>query len=226
MKNVSKILWGVVLIVIGLIYAINALDIMDINIFFKGWWTLFIIVPSLIGLFDEKDRQGSLIGLFIGVILLLAVRDVISFELVLKLIIPFVLVVIGLSIIWSEISGSKVKEKVEASKKHDLDEVAAVLNEEIRLIDGDFKGATIDAIFGHGVLDIRKAKLEEGAAIKANAIFGSVDIIVPQDTEVKIKATKIFGGVERTTFASDSKKKKSNVIYIEAYALFGGINIK
>ena len=46
MKKAGNILWGIVLIVIGVIFALNALDITSIDIFFDGWWTLFIIIPS------------------------------------------------------------------------------------------------------------------------------------------------------------------------------------
>ena len=51
MNNFSKILWGIVFITLGIVIALNALDITDINLFFYGWWTLFIIITCLIGLF-------------------------------------------------------------------------------------------------------------------------------------------------------------------------------
>ena len=54
MKKIGNILWGVVLIIIGLIIGGNALGITHINIFFNGWWTLFIIIPCFIGLFREN----------------------------------------------------------------------------------------------------------------------------------------------------------------------------
>ena len=53
MKKVGNILWGIVLIIIGLIIGGNALGIVNINIFFDGWWTLFIIIPCFIGLFKD-----------------------------------------------------------------------------------------------------------------------------------------------------------------------------
>ena len=102
MKKVSNILWGIVLIVIGVISGLNALEITDINIFFKGWWTLFIIVPCFIGIFNDESKTGNLIGLVIGVVLLLGSRDIISFEIIGKLIVPIVLIGIGLSIIFKD----------------------------------------------------------------------------------------------------------------------------
>ena len=85
MNRVSNYLWGLVLIVLGVIFGLNALDITDIDIFFDGWWTLFIIVPTFIGLFKEKDKTGNLIGLEIGICLHLGCQDYISFDLILKL---------------------------------------------------------------------------------------------------------------------------------------------
>ena len=51
MKKVTGILWGIVLVTVGVILAVNALGIASIDIFFDGWWTLFIIVPCAVGLF-------------------------------------------------------------------------------------------------------------------------------------------------------------------------------
>ena len=66
MKSFGNVLWGIVLIVVGLIIGGNALGITNINIFFDGWWTLFIIVPCFIGLFKEREKTGNIIGLLIG----------------------------------------------------------------------------------------------------------------------------------------------------------------
>ena len=59
MKKFGNVLWGIVLIIIGLIIGGNALGITDINIFFDGWWTMFIIIPCFIGLFKEEDKIGK-----------------------------------------------------------------------------------------------------------------------------------------------------------------------
>ena len=70
MKNIRNVLWGVILVVVGVIIACNSLGLTNINIFFKGWWTIFIIAPCFINLFKDNDKTGSLIGILIGVMLL------------------------------------------------------------------------------------------------------------------------------------------------------------
>ena len=63
MKKISSIIWGIVLIAAGALFALNALNITDIDIFFDGWWTLFIIVPCAVGLFTEYEKTGNIIGI-------------------------------------------------------------------------------------------------------------------------------------------------------------------
>ena len=95
MKKTSKILWGAVLIAIGVIFSLNAFGITDIKVFFDGWWTLFIIVPCFIGIFTDREKTGNIIGLLIGLFLLLCCQNVLSFGMLWKLAIPAVIVIIG-----------------------------------------------------------------------------------------------------------------------------------
>ena len=55
MNKVRRILWGVVLVDIGVLLVLNTLGIIKFDHFFSGFWTLFIIIPCFIGIFTEKD---------------------------------------------------------------------------------------------------------------------------------------------------------------------------
>ena len=88
MKNINRVLWGVVLVAVGVLFGLKAMNIIDFDIFFDGWWTLFIIIPSFISLITQRDKTGSIIGLVVGVVLFLASRDIISFAMLWKLLIP------------------------------------------------------------------------------------------------------------------------------------------
>lgn len=103
MNNLNKILRGIILIILGIILGLNSLNITNIDIFFNGWWTLFIIIPCFIRLFDNtKSKSRNIIGLIIGISLLLSSHNLISFEIIVKLILPFILVSIGLSLIFNK----------------------------------------------------------------------------------------------------------------------------
>lgn len=226
MKKAKNIIWGVILVAIGLIAGCNVLGIADINIFFDGWWTLFIIIPCLVGLITDNDKTDNLIGLIIGGGLLLICQDVLSFELVWKLLLPIILVIIGLSMIFKNTISSKVaKEIKKLNKENDKNNnYCAIFSGEKVNFDGQqFEGAEINAIFGGVKMDLRSANITSDVVISACAVFGGVDIFVPENVEVRVKSTSIFGGT------SDKTKHESGaspVVYVDATCIFGGVDVK
>ena len=82
MKNFKNILWGVILIIIGIILGGNSLGLFDIDIFFDGWWALFIIIPSFVGLITDDDKTGNAVWMVIGLLLLAGANDIINFDLI------------------------------------------------------------------------------------------------------------------------------------------------
>lgn len=224
MKNITKLLWGFVLIGLGLIIGLNSFGITNIDIFFDGWWTLFIIIPCLINLFNKKEEKtGNIIGLIIGVLLLLSCQDILSFDMIAKLIVPVILVIIGLSLIFKNTLQKNISDKIKIEKKNGLENITATFSGQRVNKEEEFKGANLDAVFGGVTLDLTNAKIEKDAVIEASAVFGGVVILVPKDVNVQVKSTSIFGGV---TNKIQNKKDNEKVIYIEATSLFGGVEIR
>ena len=116
MKKASCVIWGILLIAAGVIFALNALNIADIDIFFSGWWTLFIIVPCGVGLFTEREKTGNIIGIAIGVFLLLCCQDILSFSMLWKLLVPAIIVIIGLKMVLTGLFGNKANEIISKMK--------------------------------------------------------------------------------------------------------------
>ena len=223
MDKINRILWGLVFIVLGVIIALNVFNIIDFNIFFRGWWTLFIIVPCFIGLFDNtnESKVGNIVGLVIGVLLLLMCNNLIRFDIIIKLFIPAIFVIIGLYLILGSSINSKVKKKINSTNKDNLESIVATFSEKSEK-PNKFNGAKVDAIFGSVYLDLSESSIKNESVIVATGIFGSVNIKVPEDVQVIIKSTPIFGGVSNKSKGKNEKK----IIYIEAYAVFGSVDIK
>ncbi len=227
MKKFKNVLWGVVLVLLGIIIGGNALGITNIDIFFDGWWTLFIIVPCAIGLFNDNEKTGNVIGLIIGIALLLACQDIINFEVVGKLWLPVILICIGLSIIFKDTIGGKVNKEIKKlnENKTNQNEYCATFSGQDVKFDGEqFTGADLTAVFGGVKCDLRKAIIESDTVINTSSIFGGIDIYVPENVKVKVKSSSIFGGV------SDEKRHCENAeahtVYINATCLFGGVEVK
>lgn len=227
MKKVESILWGIVFIALGLIIAGNVLGITNINIFFYGWWTLFIIIPCFIGLFKDNRKTGNIIGIIIGIALLLACQGILRFDLVWKLLFPGILIIIGISFIFKDTIGGKISQDIKELNKNrrDTNEYCATFSEQnVKFDEETFIGADLTAVFGGVKCDLRKAIIEENQVINATSIFGGIEIFVPEDVKVKIKSTPIFGGVSDKT--SHSKEEQAHIIYINATCIFGGVEIR
>ena len=221
----EKKLWGILFIALGLIIGLNALGIASINIFFEGWWTFLIIIPSLIGLVSKKqDKTDCIIGLVIGTSFFLSSRDIVSFEMILSLILPVILIIVGFEFLLSDNMKKEIKDKFKKQDNENLEDIFAIFGDQnINFKNNSFKGCNLDSIFGSLKLDLRGAKLENDTLIKACSIFGSIDIILDEDVNVVLKTTPIFGSIVNKVRNNNETKK---TIYIEGFTLFGGINIR
>ncbi len=226
MNNIKNILWGIILVIIGVIIGLNTMGITDIDIFFDGWWTLVIIVPCFIGLFTNKDKTGNIIGLLVGVILLLGMQNIIDFNLIWKLLLPSIIVIIGLSLIFKNTFNNKINneiKKLNNKNTKDNEYCATFSGQRIDFPNEEFKGATLNSVFGSITCDLRGAKIKEDVVINASSVFGGIDIIAPDDVNIKIKSNSIFGGVNNKKKNNEDKKY---TIYVNASCLFGGVDIK
>lgn len=215
MKKFQNSIIGILLIVVGTILGLNAFHITHINLFFEGWWTLFIIIPSLCGIFAERDKTGSFIGLFIGVYLLLSCQGIISFRFLWKLFLPLVLIILGIQILFknsfSRNNSSNETTNTFSNKKYNFDYQT-------------YTGGNYHVTFGGMTLDLQKANLESETVIDISALFAGVDLYLPEDVNLQIESSSFFGGVDR--HQRINKENNTKTVILKAHCVFGGVNIK
>ena len=173
-------------------------------------------MPCFIGLFNDSDKTGNVIGLVIGGALLLACQGLLNFEMVWKLVVPVALVIIGVSIIFKDSIHGKINSEISKINKSqkDIPSYCATFSEQNANFENEeFKGADLTAVFGGVKCDLRQAIINSDTVIKAESIFGGVEI----------KSTPIFGGV---TDKSVHNQESEHTIYINSTCIFGGVDIK
>ena len=144
MKKISNVLWGLLFIVIGIIWILNVTEIVNINLFFRGWWTLFIIVPSIFGIVEKPKDISGYIFLLIGLMLFALARDLISFVLISKLILPLLLIFIGISILFKNVFNGKISKKINEVDKDGMEIYSATFSDKmIKLNRYEFKNARL-----------------------------------------------------------------------------------
>lgn len=215
----KKILLAITLIVLGIIVGLNSLEITSINIFFDGWWTLIIIIPSLIGVIDDKDT-GSLVMLLVGILLLLNARGIFVLNVLWKLIIPIILVFMGINVLRNDVFSKSAKKIENVNKKAVYNASFSTKN---NVVKEDVEALSVEAIFGENTIDLRNIEIKEDIYIKALAMFGEVKIITPKDQSIKLNANKFFGSVQNNNKNIVDENKK--IININASAIFGEVDI-
>lgn len=237
MKKTKGIIWGVFIIALGILWGLKEANVIVLsNLYFDGWWTLFIIIPSVIGLITEKNKKGSLICLAVGLALLAnEYFDLWRFK---NYLLPLIIVIIGASVIVGNIFDKKTDyPQVDRQGAQDPDtygepvyipqgnqEYYASFSSQNYQFDKGFAGGKFCATFGAIVIDIRNADIVHNCVIDAKATFGGIDIYVPSDVRVVVKSNSFFGGVSDKT--NKNLPPDAKTIFINSSNLFGGTDVK
>ncbi len=224
----GKTIWGIVFLVFGVILGLNALNITSINIFFDGWWTLFIIIPSFVGVLKRENVGFNLILFLIGMYLLLACNDIIDFRgIVSKLLLPLIFVIFGLSLMFKKNKNhvTYVEEDDEDDDdeddedEEDLDKISVLFKEDNVKVK-NLNNLKLEATFGTLNIDASSVKVKEDITIKTSVVFGTLKIKVPKDVSVKLISNGIF-----KDDINNVKVKSKNTIFIKADTCFGSVII-
>lgn len=162
-------------------------------------------------------------GLGIGVLLLLAARDIIKYAMLWKIIVPIIIVVLGVKIIVKALSSKESESTATSGEKR---EMMAAFSEQSADYNGEEVAvAKVGAVFGGAKCNLRNAKIVDGCHVDVMSIFGGVDILVPENVTVKNNLFSLFGGIDdkrTTTNAGDN----NTTLYINGFCVFGGVDIK
>lgn len=132
---------------------------------------------------------------------------------------PVIIILIGLNIIFS-------------SRRHPRDRRSFTFEEGETRVEGS---GEYNAVFGRGVFDLTKLKVEKNTQINTSAVFGNAIVKISSQTPIKISASGAFGEVRLpngnsvsfgeniyTTKSFDSSKPYAS---IKANAVFGRLEV-
>jgi predicted membrane protein len=224
---------GIFLIILGVLFLLDEFDIFYFGDILRTYWPLLIVLYGISSLFDKtKSKVFGAIVLVFGVIIQLDKLNYLN-KGIMSYFFPSVLIIVGLNMIF-ESAKNKKKIKVDFDtsdfekntvKDNFISHTALFSGLELKVINDDFAGAKLNAIFGGIDIDLTNVKTAKNViVIEANAVFGGIEIIIPEDWNVKIEGTPLFGG-----YSMNNKRpfiEKSPTVVFKGVALFGGVEIK
>lgn len=217
--------FGVTIAALGGVLLLRNLEIIKFdswNVFWGTVWAVGLVLAGLMTIFSSRRaslRVWGLLLIAIGVSVGLGVYGVINIS-VWKIFWPVMLIAIGLMV--SVGSGGRKRSKKSAAADSGSEKIAIFYGEESR-VKGDYTGGSVTAIFGGVELDLRQAKIKDGAVIDVFTFCGGVNINMPDDVIVKNEVHGILGGSEDKTVSKSSAKK---TICLRGECVLGGLEVK
>jgi hypothetical protein len=168
---------------------------------------------------ERRISLGPTVLFVIGALLLVAQLDVAKIDAVVW---PVVAILAGLWLLVNRSGWGRSRDLTS-----DRPDVVAVLGgADTSARSQHFRHANVSAVFGGATLDMREARLDPGATVDALALFGGVDVIVPQGWRVDLGGLPIFGGYDDKTTAAGDLSPDAPVLRVAATAIFGGVDVK
>ena len=217
--------FGVTIAAFGGILLLKNLEIINFDSWHLFWgtvWAVGLVLAGLTTIISSRKmltRAWGLLLMATGVSIGLNAYGIIDVS-IWKLFWPVVLIAIGLMV--SVGSGGRKRSKKSVADDGSNEKVAIFYGEESR-VKGDYAGGSATAIFGGVDLDLRQAKIKDGAVIDIFTFCGGVSISLPDDVIVKNEVRGILGGSEDKTVSKSSAKK---TIYLRGECVLGGLEIK
>ena len=233
-SGLSGIVIGALIVAIGLVILLDNLGIVHVYDIWR-FWPLILIGFGVSRVLESRHPGGQVWGglmVLIGVAFLLDNLHILIFDFdVSQLIWPLAVIGFGVFMLLRAMDRRRILEGVPTAASTTTDGVLgswAIFSSVKRKVDSqDFKGCEATAVFGEVKIDLRKAGIAgDQAVIEVNALFGGVDIRVPENWRVEMKGAGIFGAFEdKTVPPRVDPGVKTPQLVITGTAVFGAAKV-
>jgi predicted membrane protein len=218
-----KALIGALIIVFAVVLLLRNMDLIPyINMW--RFWPIFLIVIGLSQILRPIEYRQTLSGsifIIIGGLFLLNNMNIIYFGF--RDLWPFILLLVGFAILRQAMVGSKSGEL-----DNDFINLTFILGGgDHKFNSKSLKGGKFSAIMGGGKIDLRDADItDDEIFFDIFAFWGGVELIVPQNWQVNMRALPILGGAENKTSPDPNGTSNVKRLTIRGTAIMGGMEVK
>ena len=217
------LMFGLLIILVGVVFTLDNLNIAHAEDYLR-YWPAGLIAIGLAKLWQDRREQGSSIG---GVIFTLVgtwlLFDTLGYVEANPIDFwPLLLVFIGTVIVWQGIRGRR--QRSGASTNDTVNAVAILSGVNRGSNSTSFKGGELTAFMGGCEIDLRHAEINGEAAIDVFAMWGGIEIRVPENWTVIGKVTPLMGGFEDHTRAPQAAS--AHRLIVRGMVIMGGVEIK
>jgi len=219
-----QLLVGLIVIAVGVLFTLDNLGITDAEQYLR-YWPAGLIAIGLLKLAQSRDGMGGAFGGFIfalsGTWLLLEQTEVVRLSF--WDLWPVLLVMFGGYLVWQGYSGRQLRAA--SGDSNSVVSGLAVLGGVARGNNSRaFRGGNLTAVMGGCELDLRQAAIHGEAALDVFAMWGGIEIRVPEDWTIVGRVTPLLGGFDDKT--RPPQGASAHRLVIRGFAIMGGIEVK
>jgi len=230
----SGIVIGAIIVLVGLGLLLDNMGIVQFHDLWR-YWPVFLIVYGVSRILSCQALSSLVWGgavALIGAFLLLDKLDIVQFNF--DYVWPLLIIAFGLVMLVKALDRKRYLEGAAASnesvpaKSEPVLNIVAIFSGSRRVVDSpDFRGGEVVAIFGGVRLDLRRSTITlEKAVLDITAVFGGVEIQVPESWSVTTKGVGIFGGFDdKTIHPKPDPNAKTPELVITGSTVFGGMSV-
>ncbi|MGW6442640.1 LiaF transmembrane domain-containing protein [Lentzea sp. NPDC055074] len=201
---------GLVLLALGVFGVLDATDVLDSGATIGRWWPLALVGLGAVAMAAQRRISfGPTVITLAGLVLLTgslgwATGDVL---------VPTALLCAGIAVL------------VGLRRHHGTRTPIAVLSgTTTRERAQHLRHADVSAIFGGATLDLRQAHVDGEASVDAFALFGGVEVLVPEEWRVSVGGLPFMGGIVDKT-DNERLRDDAPVLTVNGTALFGAVEV-
>ena len=230
----SSALFGVVLTLIGVALLLDNLGFLEFRDIWR-FWPLVLVAMGVGRLISARRPSGWIWGgIFVlaGGLLLARNFNLLSFHIDGRLVGPLLLIGFGLMMLVRALERSHYKEGDAYCAANTISDTTlseyAVFTGTKRRVQSQFEGGDLFAMFGGIDIDMRDATMSAPQAnLDIQAMFGGVELRVPESWIVDLRGMALFGGYDDKTVPPRIEEGKVPPrLIITGHAVFGGISIR
>ncbi|MFO7779961.1 MAG: DUF5668 domain-containing protein [Nitriliruptoraceae bacterium] len=214
---------GLALIVLGVLLALDNLEVVDASELLAGWWPLAVILAGVWWMVTGSPAPG-LATVAVGAMLLLATLGVVELPLG-RLILPGLLVVVGGSLLQAGVRLRAAQVEVGDGPSPGRGPAAADTQGRSSAGDGWLAGPTATAVFGDARLVVGDdGRDTDRLVVTTTAVFGDVRVEVPSGWQLEDRITRLLGDV--TLPAQPPSAPGTPVVVLHGLVALGDVRVR
>ncbi len=229
----GRVVFGLVLFLFGGLLLLDGFGWIDAD----RWFYLWALFPIAIGVTKivqprrEGDRFVGALLIFIFGAILLRNMGWLDFRVGRHLIVPGVLLLIGIRLMTTPRRAWRRRDRyargfgTTSTSGDEINTFAMLGSSRVSNTSASFHGGQASAVLGACEIDLRSASMPEGseAVLDVFAMWGGIDILVPESWTVVVSGTPILASFEDQRQAPAAPTGR---LVVKGFALMGGVEIK